>query len=1066
MGGLCFCFDAAKCRQFQTIRRFYTYDSVILPVLVRTAEKLCDSVSSPFCDGEVCRLIFDIIDQSHEKPKMMRRWLHPVHHSRYHSEDIIYSCSRKRNGRYILPQSRGGDFIRWTEPVRNSSRFVSFSSTCDYRLHDRFKVDRDIIDHKTRKHGGYRAIGRGHGTLFGNHFLRKLSWTSSFTDSNVSTKRSNDRERARRSGQMGIKFAYEVDDSSATRDNGEKSSNDDLDSDRKFATERLLDKEQCPIGFLTQDTIHDAEFALELWVSDRTKEGFEYASAILDRLVLEQEFLENNIDEMGESRHLDHYQVRTFLLNRVVDGWRTCWKDNKIECTTPFDILETVAQYESRGLPPNSRTFTMIIDAMISRGNQMEAPLMAQWLLDRRLDTAMAVDEEYDQGNSPVEVYDDVEEEKGWGNTSAKFDVASWARPDAAFINNVIRAWAKSGRIEAPEMADELLQLMHDLHVHKGWSEAAPDSSSYAVVIEAWYNSRHPIASRRIEELLEDMKSKVTIFSSQEDQEKDRGGDRDSYASIAYTYALSKFANEGEPHKAYNVLQEMLRHYYSGSDDLSPKISNFSKVMASFAQKGNIQRVDELLQQLKELRDHKNGCTSLEPNQECLKARLMALSRSGNAHEAQSVLDSLVERALSVPSHDKVTKDAEMPKRSYFVDVLVAWTKQKDKFTASEMAEKVLIQLLDLSSTKYGYSELLPDNKCFEKVMQSWSNVRHDSAGERIESLLLLMDQLYQQQLQQYSRIPVVKPTCRAFEYAISSWSRSSNRRAPERAQRLIEDLEKRYASSSGDPSLRPSRGAYTSLMLTWQRSRRDNAPLMVEAIFDSLASRFYEDRINSKHLRPDAFMYSVLMGAWADQGNTEKARLVLDRMLRDYAQNSNYEAKPDIKLFNNLLKAWSMSSDPNKGQNAEAVILQMKQWSQSNNLVIQPDHQTYNEMILAWSEGGGDPSAAAERAEYYLQQLKEQGLKLSLVSYRAVIDAWSKTARANPKHATARCKALLEEVLHGIQVKQIRPPLYKPYRKFLRSIAQSPIPVRNKQAIELLKNLPVGHVPKGLFPQ
>ena len=943
---------------------------------------------------------------------------------------------------------------------------------------------------------------------------RLLQLKHSFSDAHVNQQDTNDNKRIEPSSTViNTEAMHEVGDSFVTGKLREKSLSNDLSCARNLTTKRLTNTTDYPIGLLTRDLVEDAEHALELWICDRTKEGFEHASAILDRLVLEQEFCEANAqhpainsDTEVNNRQLEassllspaskseesserkpsvgfneiynrsgwyddevlhgmdcvhHYYVRTFLLNQVVDGWRTCWKDSKIDSITPTDMLEIVLDYESRGLAPDSRTFTMIIDGMVARGDRMEAPLLAQWLLDSRLDTAILANEEQARQQKYVEFDYGLDDEIG--------DRGTWTtrpdtRPDTVFITNVIRAWAKSSRVEAPEMADELLQLMHDLYQHKGWSESAPDASSYAMVIETWYNSRRHNASNRIDALLQEMKDSVTANASQEVNQGGKTGDGAYFASIAYTYALNIFANEGDSEKAYNVLQEMLQLSFSRNEHVAPRVSNFSKVMASFARKGNIRRVNELLEQLENLNRRTDGNESFLPDQECRKARLMALARSGNAREAQHILDSLVDRALLSSSQNaKIAQDAIMPKRSYFIDVLVAWTKHRDETTASKMSEKVLIQMLELSSTKYGYSELLPDSKCFEKVMQSWSKVRRASAPKRVESLLRVMDQLCQQQ--QQSRWPDVKPTCRSFEYALAAWSRSGNREAPDRARALMEDLERRH-SSSGDAALRPSRAAYTSLMLTWQRSRRDNAPLAVESFFKSLQKRYHEDPTSNEHLRPDAFMYSVLMGSWAEQGNAEKATVVWDQMIRDYTQNSNLEAKPDIHAFNKVLKAWAMSTDPNKAQLAESALMQMDNWGRSNNVSIQPNSQTYNEMIMVWARSGEESISSAERAEYYLQQLKERRLELSLVSYRGVIDAWTSVAPRNLKLATARCEATLEELLHAIRCKEIRQPLYKPLRNLLQSIARSPIPRRNKQAKELLTTLRKGHVPKELFPR
>jgi hypothetical protein len=758
---------------------------------------------------------------------------------------------------------------------------------------------------------------------------------------------------------------------------------------REATTQLMSDHHAYPPGSLTPELIQDAEEALEFWVFERDRSGFQNASNLLKRLVLEQEHLGKSapprVESNDDSNH-SIYHVRTFLLNQVVDCWRTCWRDQKLDIS-PTDMLSIVDEYETRGLLPDNRTFTLIVDGMILRGDPFEAPLLAQWLFDRRMD----------------QIEDDPER-----------------RPDTVFITNVIRAWAKSGRVEAPEMAEQLLTLMEGLY-EKGWTHSAPNELSYGVVLEAWSKSRDRDANNRIEALLESMKTSRYATPDR----------------VSYMYALNGWANARTPgasQKAYSILQEMLALYKEGNEYVKPDQSNFTKVMVALAHQGDLGRVEEVFQQLQDMYV-RTGEPAFKPNAECSKARVIALAKGGSPSEAQSIMYDMVDRAVAT------NNPGLMPKRSYFIDVLVAWTKQRNQKMGSEFAEKLLLRMLDLS--KSGYPELMPDAKSFEKVMHCWSTSRLDSAAKQVESLLSLMDQVYKD-----TRNERLKPSGRSFELAISTWSRSGQQHAPDRANAIMSEMEKRYAA--GDRRLRPSRGAYTSLMLTNLRSRRQDSHVTVQKIFDTLQSR-YKD--GESDLRPDLFVYSILMDTWAARGDPEKTQAIFDDMLKSY-EEGNEEAKPDAHAFNKLLKAWVNSSNCNKAVKAEETLQHMR------DLGISPDRQTFNEMILAWSKSSRPD--AAERAESYLQRLKENRFEPSLLSYRAVIDAWSKSSKSD---AVVRAETILEEFLADTKLRRSRPPLYKPYRNFLQSIARSKIPGRNAQAKELLRTLPNGKVHPELLP-
>ena len=732
-----------------------------------------------------------------------------------------------------------------------------------------------------------------------------------------------------------------------------------------------------PTGSLSIETIQHAERYLQACVSERSRLGFEKAMSILIRLVEEQEYFYSN-------NNFNHYSVKEFLLNQVIDCWRTCWRDMKVD-TKPNEILEFVEQLERRGLIADSRTLTLIIDGFCLRGDPLEAPLLAQWLLDRRMELA------------------DQDPEK---------------RPDTVLITNVIRAWSKSQRMEAPEMAEGLLQLMHDLY-ENGWTESGPNPLSYCATMEAWSHSKVPEACEKMEKLLNDMKQ-----CSVEAVSPDR---------VSYMYVINAWANSHQssgPERAYALLQEMLQLYEAGNDSVAPDVSMFSKVMFAFARQGNAERTEKLLEQLQDLHSA-TGEFKFKPNDDCWKAMIIAHARNGNPQQAQGILDELVERAI-VEENQQI-----MPKRSYFIDTLVAWTKDKNS-RASEQAEKVLTSLLGLSKD---YPNLLPDSKAFEKVILSWSKTKKNpSAAKNAESLLWLMDRKFKE-----TKNTHLRPTGKSMELVLVAWSRSNQSDAPQRAEAILKEMERRYAA--GDTDMRPSRGAYTTVMLAWKRSRRDDSHVKVQGIFDTLV-RLYEEG-NNDHLRPDLHVYSVLMDSWAERGDATQTQAIFDKMVHDFRSNGNKEAKPDMYAYNKIFRSLAFSKDPNRTQRAESLFQNVETFAQQQQLDLFPNHQMYQEMISIWSFS--NEVNAAERAEYYLNVLRESESQTTVSPYGAVINAWT---RSKDKDTPARSEKVLNMLLSDFESGKVRLPYPKPYKKFLQTLARSKIPRRNAQAKKLLKSL------------
>ena len=156
--------------------------------------------------------------------------------------------------------------------------------------------------------------------------------------------------------------------------------------------------------------------------------------------------------------------------------------------------------------------------------------------------------------------------------------------------------------------------------------------------------------------------------------------------------------------------------------------------MDASARRGDLKRVQEVFQCLQDLFS-RTGDPRFKPNDECQKAMIIALAKKGAAAEAEGLLDELVERT-AVEQNPRL-----MPKRNYFVDILVAWSKDKNEKVASEQSQRVLMRILDLS--KSGYPGLMPDSKCFERVMHALAKRRHQDSVRNIHSLLLCMEQVY-----------------------------------------------------------------------------------------------------------------------------------------------------------------------------------------------------------------------------------------------------------------------------------------------------------------------------------
>jgi hypothetical protein len=765
---------------------------------------------------------------------------------------------------------------------------------------------------------------------------------------------------------------------------------------RKTITEILLDDDRVyPIGSISQELILDAESALLSWANERSAAGFDFSLKLLKRLVEEQEAQQQGDDSgkisISDSQRRQPYFIRRFLVSRVVDSWRICWCARIVDME-PSSMLTLLEELQVRGVAIDNRALTMVVDGMLKRGDAFEAPLLAQWVLDQRMEEA--------EDNPSL-------------------------RPDSFLLTSVIRAWAKSGRMEAPEMAEGILDLMHDLF-HNGWEDSGPNLVSYSATMDAWSRSRRPEAPKAMDRLLAQMKDS-TIPGLEPD-------------TFIYTHVINTWARSRSPigvQKAGDYLAEMIELYESGNDIVVPQASVFARVIYAMAKTGDAQRAEAEYKELKRLYNRTRD-PRLKPNEECKKAMLTALSRKGTSKRAQQVLNEMVDAA--------VAGDDRMPRRSYFIDLLVAWTKEQNPIVAAKESEKTLRQMVDLA--RMGFPELMPDSLSFFKVAKAWSRVRDAKAEERVESLLRLMERLYQD-----TGSSALKPSGKFMEVLVLSLCRSSHPDSSNRAESLISDMENAY--SAGDSGMKPSRGIYTNLMQALIRNKKTNHNA-VQEIFDKLNILYSQGHTG---YRPDLMVYSALMDSWAQRGDPIKVQSIFEGMIEDF-NRGNDAAKPDMQAFNTILKAWSCSENPNRGQKAELVLRKLPEFGDAAGLGFKPDAFTYVQMIWIWC--GSDAEDASEKARFHLRSMIEMGFEPSFSLYCAVLRSLLKKG---DKDSTQHAAGLVEDMLVGVQSKKVGAPLPKIYRQFLECVANSSIPGRNQQARNLLSTVPERKVPRVLMP-
>jgi Pentatricopeptide repeat domain len=671
-----------------------------------------------------------------------------------------------------------------------------------------------------------------------------------------------------------------------------------------------------PPGSLTPRDIGSAEKAIETLCAEPrpSLQTFNTAKFLLERLIREQDYCNKSAENNQEDVEEDClYHVRPFLLNRVLDCWRRGWRNGNFNDMTPTDMISWLDQLEAEyGVMADSRALTLVIDGICLRGNPQDAPLVAQFLLDRRME----------QVNEMIEAEDHTMEED-----EEDQDLIAM-RPDTVLISNVIRAWAKSGRMEAPEMAEGLLELMKELY-HNGWKESGPNARTYGVTMEAWYGSQRPEAPERILSLLEDMKR-----SHLEGVDPDR---------VCYQYAINALVQSKSIQaidQAHQILQEMIALYESGNDSVAPNASTFSRVMTGYARQGNVEMLEAVLEQLQNLYAS-TGDRSFQPNDECWKALVIGKSKSGSPVEAQGVLDELVERALSSEN------SFLMPSRGCFVDTLVGWTKHRDQYVAAKSSHQVLTRMLELGKHP-DYAHWLPDGKTFDKVIVAWSRSRHADGPDRIEVLMKEMKNLG------------IHPNLRTYTNLMLAWQRSGRKDKISQILQVFEGLKDECANRNR--RLCPDKFAYGIVIDTLSHGKGNFGE--IEMIFEEMMESWQRGNADAK---PDTHVFQKLMGATLNLSHGEAIE-----KCEKLAENMRHIGCPMTALtYGYRILALSQSEEQGHSSKASALLEEALQAGREGTIEL-PSPKDYRLFLQMIAITGISPRH--RQAQQMLEKLPQHG--------------------------------------------------------------------------------------------
>ena len=393
--------------------------------------------------------------------------------------------------------------------------------------------------------------------------------------------------------------------------------------------------------------------------------------------------------------------------------------------------------------------------------------------------------------------------------------------------------------------------------------------------------------------------------------------------------------------------------------------------------------------------------------------------------------------------------------------VVGAWSRSRDR-NAPARAEELVAKItqiadddnrLDLRPNAYTYNALI---NCFARrgmtdkaeeyleAVQSLPGVQADAVtynsvinahatsrrGKRdgADRALELLEEM------KASSDRSVQPDAITYGSVIKCLTNAGGKANAERAEELLNELERLYDESGRDDRLASNTIIYNSVLDAFASIRGGGGIARAEAILDRM-----EDlrAAGGSDVSPDAFTFSSLIKAWAsastgsDRKNmkndnesdksdsdllgrsaAERAQQLLDRM-EQLHRDGDDNVKPTTVVYNSVITAWAKSGEAGSAERAEDLLARMQQMAKtSGDADVRADTISFNSVIDAWARA--EEYGSAERAENLLNSMERQyiagdeAVKPDIKSFNSCINAWSRTGGPG---AGLRAEQLLDRI-------------------------------------------------------
>lgn len=293
------------------------------------------------------------------------------------------------------------------------------------------------------------------------------------------------------------------------------------------------------------------------------------------------------------------------------------------------------------------------------------------------------------------------------------------AEPTTNSFHAVLNAYLNSENKHAPFHMEKLLREMSDLARLEGVA-CSPTTRTYTTVLEGFASCHSNQGAQEAEFVFQDLQDKYAATG-----DKRIRPNRQCYTTLMNAWAKSGCPDA--PQKTTEIFNQILDMYENGDERMKPEPVDHLILLAAWSRSSREDAPARALTMLNEMADRHDLDSKryTRPRAQHFAVVIDAFAERGDIQNAEAILERLLRN-----------RDRVQPDSSCWNGVLKACLKSK-RDDAPELASKILERMHE--HAKEGHRESSPDSYVYTTVMEIWRASKRDNAFQECLSLLYKM---------------------------------------------------------------------------------------------------------------------------------------------------------------------------------------------------------------------------------------------------------------------------------------------------------------------------------------